>query len=278
MLSTKPGEVAPSEISILEALISASIKLQKDQCVSVPVVLAEAVGDLLTLFVALQSRIGDRTTEQAKSERAFERDMNRNYKRHVDDRLIPLVQRLLNNSDPEVISSALCTVTNATRSSVNQSRTRLMSTTSMTTRSPFLLLHRVQVPEESGPCFDLCSRNVSTCAIGNPTLTELGNSRQWRVRQSAVEIVPALLGCTQRLETRSEIAMLCVRLMGDKVDAVRKTAAECLCMGGSSLGSHGVDTSSEWISSIVIPTIRKAAIHRESKQRLLSLKMAVSEI
>ena len=60
--------------------------------------------------------------------------------------------------------------------------------------------------------------------------------------------------------------------MGDKVDAVRKTAAECLCMGGSSLGSHGEDTSSEWIISIVVPAIRNCAVHAESKQRLLSLK------
>ena len=61
--------------------------------------------------------------------------------------------------------------------------------------------------------------------------------------------------------------------MGDQVDAVRKTAAECLCMGGSSLGSHGEDAGGEWITSIVIPAIRKCAIHSHSKQRLLSLKM-----
>jgi hypothetical protein len=106
-----------------------------------------------------------------------------------------------------------------------------------------------------------------------PTLTELSDSRQWRVRQSAVEIVPALLGCTQKLETRSEISKLCVRLMGDQVDAVRKTAAECLCLGGSSLGSHGEDAGGEWMSSIVIPMVRKCATDALSKQRLLSLKM-----
>ena len=270
LLSTSPGEIAPSEISILEALIPASIKLQKDQSASVRVALAAAAGDLLTLFVALQCRVGDATTEQAKSERASEREGNRSYKRHVDDRLIPLVQRLLNDSDPEVTSSALRAVTNATRSSVNQSRTRHMSTTS-DDDSVSISSYASHASRER-PVFQpvLSEKQVLRLL---PTLTELGNSRQWRVRQSAVEIVPALLGCTQRLETRSEIAKLCVRLMGDKVDAVRKTAAECLCMGGSSLGSHGEDASSEWISSIVIPTIRKAAIHRESKQRLLSLKM-----
>jgi hypothetical protein len=87
------------------------------------------------------------------------------------------------------------------------------------------------------------------------------------------KIVPALLGCTTKLVTRSEISKLCIRLMADQVDAVRKTAAECLCMGGSSLGSHGEDASGEWISSIVIPTVRKCAIDSLSNQRLLSLKM-----
>jgi hypothetical protein len=61
--------------------------------------------------------------------------------------------------------------------------------------------------------------------------------------------------------------------MSDHVDAVRKTAAECLCMGGSSLGSHGEDASAEWMSSIVIPAVRSCALHSDSKQRLLSLKM-----
>jgi hypothetical protein len=61
--------------------------------------------------------------------------------------------------------------------------------------------------------------------------------------------------------------------MSDQVDAVRKTAAECLCMGGTSLGSHGEEVAGEWISSIVIPNIRKCAVDGTSKQRLLSLKM-----
>ena len=109
-----------------------------------------------------------------------------------------------------------------------------------------------------------------------PTLSELADSKQWRVRQSAVEIVPALLGCTHKQETRLEISKLCVRLMQDMVDAVRRTAAECLCMGGSSLGSHGDDASLEWIKNIVIPCIRQCASNKISKQRLLSLKMIES--
>jgi hypothetical protein len=84
-----------------------------------------------------------------------------------------------------------------------------------------------------------------------------------------VEIIPALLGCTNKFETRSEIA----RLMSDKVDAVRRTAAECLCLGGGALGSHGEDSNGEWISNIVLPHIQACGSSDQSKQRLLSLKM-----
>merc|ERR1712150_196308 len=98
-------------------------------------------------------------------------------------------------------------------------------------------------------------------------------SVQWRVRQSAVEIVPALLGCTHRLETRFEIAQLCVKLMSASVDVVRKTAAECLCLGGCSLGGHKSIDGGEWITEIVIPQLYACRDSVDSKQRLLSLKM-----
>ena len=263
LLSTPPGETAPSEVSVLEALIPATIKLQKDNSVSVRAALAAAAGDLLTLLVALQNRSSD---EHSTSDT----DGGTNYKKHVDDRLIPMVQTLLNDSEPEVTSSALRAVTNATRSSLHQSRSRHLSVASEDD-SASISSYASHASREK-PVFLPVLSEVQVLRL-LPTLTELGNSKQWRVRQSAVEIVPALLGCTQKLETRSEIAKLCIRLMGDKVDAVRKTAAECLCMGGSSLGSHGEDASAEWISSIVIPNIRKSAIHTDSKQRLLSLKM-----
>lgn len=270
MMSANPGETAPSEISILEALIPASIKLQKDTNVSVRVSLAAAVGDLLTLLVSLQNRGFDAVADHSSLEKSSstDADTGMHYKKHVDDRLIPTVQTLLNDSDPEVTSAALRAVTNATRSSSHQSRARHASFASLDDDSVSISSYASEKPV----VIPVLSETQVLRLL--PTLAELGNSKQWRVRQSAVEIVPALLGCTQQLETRSEIAKLCVQLMGDKVDAVRKTAAECLCMGGSSLGSHGEDAGAEWISSIVIPNIRKAAIHSDSKQRLLSLKMA----
>lgn len=276
LLSTSPGVVPVSEVSILEALLPAALKLQKDSCVSVRVALAAAAGEMLTLLVAMERQASESMSqasygEDTHSERRLDPESGRKYKIHVDDRLIPMVQSLLNDADPEVTSASLRAVTNATRSSVQHSRHRHMSVASNDDDASLSSYHSHTSRGEMPVFLPVLSENQVLRLL--PTLTELSDSRQWRVRQSAVEIVPALLGCTTKRETRTEISKLCVRLMGDQVDAVRKTAAECLCMGGSSLGSHGEDAGGEWITSIVIPSVRKCAIHLLSKQRLLSLKM-----
>ena len=242
--------------------------------------MAAAAGELLTLLVAMQRRATESLNLSHHSNEPHpghdsastpNRDSGRKYKSQVDDRLIPMVQLLLNDADPEVTSAALRAVTNATRSSVQHARNRLVSVAS-TDDDASLSSYHSHASRGKEPVFlPVLSENQVLRLL--PTLNELAESRQWRVRQSAVEIVPALLGCTTKLETRTEISKLCVRLMSDQVDAVRKTAAECLCMGGSSLGSHGEDAGGEWITSIVIPAVRKCAIHSHSKQRLLSLKM-----
>jgi HEAT repeat protein len=281
LLSTPPGETAVSEVSILEALLPSSIKLQGDKSASVRVSLAGAAGDLLTLLVALQKRHEDMFMSSSSSltlgdsktsEKGYSSETSRKYKFIVDDRLIPLVQKLLNDPDPEVTSAALRAVTNASRRAAHSSfnRTRQMSVASEDDSVSLSSYHSSS--EKAKPVFLPVLSEIQVLRL-LPTLAELANSRQWRVRQIAVEIVPALLGCTQKLETRSEISKLCVRLMGDTVDAVRKTAAECLCMGGSSLGSHGDDASIEWLTSIVLPTVRECAVSSDSKQRLLCLKM-----
>lgn len=276
LLSTSPGETAASEVSILEALLPAATKLQKDPCASVRVALAAAAGELLTLLVAMERHASESHSvsnngEQTHSEMRSDLDSGKNYKTHVDDRLIPMVQSLLNDADPEVTSASLRAVTNATRSSVQHSRPRLISVASAEDDASLSSYHSHTSRGDKPVFLPVLSENQVLRLL--PTLSELSDSRQWRVRQSAVEIVPALLGCTTKLETRTEISKLCIRLMGDQVDAVRKTAAECLCMGGSSLGSHGEDAGGEWITSIVIPRIRKCAIDSVSKQRLLCLKM-----
>jgi hypothetical protein len=264
LLSSPPGVIPAGESSILEALIPAAARLQKDSCASVRVSLATSAGELLTLLVGLQRTAVP--TPADSTEGAFTGPVSiRHQKRHVDERLIPLVQKLLHDQDPEVTSSALRAVTNASRGAAREMRTRFNTedddSKSLSSRQ-----------SNNDPVFLPVLSEEQVLRL-LPTLSELANSKQWRVRQSAVEIVPALLGCTTKFETRAEIASLCVRLSHDKVDAVRRTAAECLCLGGGSLGSHGEDVSGEWITALVIPQIQTCAVHTDYKQRLLSLKM-----
>jgi HEAT repeat protein len=264
LTSSPPGVVPAGESSVLDALVPAAIKLKKDASTSVRIALATAAGEMLTLLVALQRSDASPvdTAEGSTGRRSV-----RYEKRHVDERLIPLVQALLHDPDPEVTSSALRAVSNASRGAAREIRPRyntedddsvsIASMASMTSHTP------VFIPVLSE---DQVRRLL-------PTLSELANSKQWRVRQSAVEIVPALLGCTSKFETRAEIARLCIRLTGDRIDAVRRTAAECLCLGGGSLGSHEEDVSGEWITALVIPHIQACSKHEDYRQRLLCLKM-----
>ncbi|MGK3735827.1 MAG: HEAT repeat protein, partial [Bacillariaceae sp.] len=270
LLSSPPGVVPAGESSVLDALLPAAIRLQKDPCSSVRVALATAAGELLTLLVGLQ-RAGEQPSKE-QSDMGGRRSI-RYEKRHVDERLIPLVQRLLHDPDPEVTSSALRAVTNASRGTTKDSRPRFdteeddaISTTSMQSQTTSSSI------EKNDPVFLPVLSEEQVLRL-LPTLSELANSKQWRVRQSAVEIVPALLGCTDKFETRAEIARMCIRLTNDRVDAVRKTAAECLCLGGSGLGSHGEDVSGEWITALVIPQMQACAKNPDYRQRLLCLKM-----
>lgn len=261
-----PGTASSSEDSVLQSLLPATINLQKDKSPMVRISLATCAGELLTLLVGLQSAEENRL-QHLRVDSDVAVAPNRHFKKHVDDILIPLVQRLLHDSDPEVTSSALRAVTNASRGTVHSASHHSDAEDSVSISS---LSHASR--ERKDPVFlPVLSEDQVLRLL--PTLAELANSRQWRVRQSAVEIVPALLGCTHRLETRAEISQLCIRLMSDCVDAVRRTAAECLCLGGGSLGSQGEGDSAEWITSIVIPKLRKCAMHESSKQRILSLRM-----
>jgi hypothetical protein len=190
--------------------------------------------------------------------------------------LIPIRQKLLQDSNPEVTTASLRAVTNASRSSTNS--TARIPSTSHTFDSIDDDLQSIS-SHQSHTSFDrrkpvfipvLSEEQVLRLL---PTLSNLATSREWRVRQSAVEIVPALLGCTYQHETRHEISKFCLKLMSDKVDAVRKTAAECLCLGGSSLARHGEDDGGAWITNIVLPHLKTCSQSEDSKQRLLSLKM-----
>jgi len=257
--------------SVLDSLLPVSVKLVKDPSPDVRISLATSAGELLMLLVGLESLGGvslptgnEPSTNYIDALSSYKR-----HKKHVDDTLIPLIQKLLNDPDPEVTSSALRAVTNASRGNVLEIRTRRNLTTS---DDGTISLSSHPHLEKKDPVFIPVLSEAQVLRL-LPTLSDLANSLQWRVRQGAVEIAPALLGCTHQFETRSQIAQLCVNLMHDNVDAVRRSAAECLCLGGGSLGCRKGGSSEEWITAIVIPHIRTCSESGDSKHRTLGLKM-----
>jgi len=263
-------------IFVLESLLPVALKLQKDPTTDVRMCLAAASGELLSYLVWLQhlaeeseshSQNQGETSENANADTASQ-------KRYIDDTLIPLLQNLLQDPDPEVTSAALRAVTNASRGHGRdrENRTRQRTLTEDDSVSLSSQSHQSYLIEKRDPVFRPVLSEAQVLRLV-PTLSELSSSAQWRVRQSAVEIVPALLGCTHKLETRSDIAQLCVKLMGDSVDAVRKSAAECLCLGGSNLGSDESSEAHEWLEAVVMPHLGGCQQSSNSKQRLLCLKM-----
>ena len=287
MSNNSPG----ASVSVLECLLPVAIKLLKDPSTDVRVSLATSSGELLTLLVGLQSHeeissVASSGNSPSNSESSgldgSLRSLNmgvldggfKQHKKHIDETLIPLVQRLLHDADPEVTSAALRAVSNASRGNVREISSRKPHFNSGDMDDSASVASHVSMAstEKKEPVFIPVLSETQVLRL-LPTLSDLATSAQWRVRQSAVEIVPALLGCTHRLETRSEIAQLCVKLMGDTVHAVRVTAAECLCLGGGSLGTHGEDDGGEWVSAIVMPHLQTCSKSANCKQRMLSLKM-----
>ena len=268
------GTSADQNTTVLESLLPLALKIQKDSSPLVRSSLATATGELLVFLVGLGSSNNEAPPSPG---RVGALGTYKHHKKHVDDTLIPILQKLLQDSDPEVTSASLRAVTNASRSSARDASTRVPSCShkfdAIDDDLVSLSSHQSHASyERTKPVFIPVLSEEQVLRL-LPTLYHLATSAQWRVRQSAVEIVPALLGCTYRHETRLEISKFCVKLMCDKVDAVRKTAAECLCLGGSSLARHGEDDGGEWITKIVIPHLRICSQSEDSKQRLLCLKM-----
>jgi len=273
-------------ITVLESLLPLTFKIQKDTSSAVRSSLATATGELLIFLVGLGGSASSNgfPSSPGRSSGTSLADDTIAHKKHVDDTLIPILQKLLQDSDPEVTTASLRAVTNASRSGARDTQSM---------RIPSCAHHKIDTANIDDDLVSLSSHQSHQSHTSYertkpvfipvlseeqvlrllPTLSNLATSTQWRVRQSAVEIVPALMGCTHRHETRHEISKLCLRLMNDKVDAVRKTAAECLCLGGSSLARHGEDDGGDWIKKIVIPHLRTCSRSEDSKQRLLSLKM-----
>lgn len=275
---------------VLESLLPQALRIQNDASAQVRSSLATAAGELLVLLVGLggasnqvdpplsPGRVGPSSDEGTQTQK--------HHNHHVDDTLIPILQKMLQDPDPSVVTASLRAVTNASRSSAPRHRSESLSRSLTPRHEPSIdddlisisshqSSHTVQSQlsfEPTRPVFiPVLSENQVLRLL--PTLSSLSTSPKWRVRQSAVEIVPALLGCTRRHETRQEISKLCLTLMSDKVDAVRNTAAECLCLGGGSLARHGEDDGGEWTSRIVVPHLRSCSESKNSRQRMLTLKM-----
>ena len=149
--------------------------LQKDKVASVRVSLATAAGELLTLLVGLQSL--EEISASAGGELGSDVAVGSSkLKKHVDDVLIPLVQSLLHDKDPEVTSSALRAVTNASRGTVREIRPRQMSMASEDDASVSSHLS-INSRDKKEPVF-LPVLSESQVLRLLPTLSELGNSRQ----------------------------------------------------------------------------------------------------
>ena len=263
-------------ITVLESLLPLALKIQNDTSSMVRSSLAIASGELLIFLVGLEGATSSPVEAPPSPGRG---GMYTEHKQYVDETLIPILQKLLQDSDLEVVTASLRAVTNASRSGTAReaiARTRSGSQSftddDLVSLSSHQSLHSHTSYERTKPVFIpvLSEKQVLRLL---PTLSNLGASKEWRVRQSAVEIVPALMGCTHEQETRHEISKLCLRLMNDKVDSVRKTAAECFCLGGSSLARHGEEDGGEYVNTIVIPHLRTCSSSADFKQRLLSLKM-----
>jgi PDZ domain len=116
-----------SSVGVLQALLPISIKLQKDLSVDVRVALATAAGELLTLLVGLESQ--EEISSPTANDLAATDAGLRGYKKHVDETLVPLLQKLLHDNVPEVTSAALRAVTNASRGNVREIRAHKKSMT-----------------------------------------------------------------------------------------------------------------------------------------------------
>lgn len=254
-ISYAPGQ----NIFVLDSLLPIALKLKKDPVVDVRISLAAAAGELLSILVGIYV-----TEEAAGSEKGDSKDQ-----KYIDDTLIPLLQELLQDKNAEVTTSALRAVTNASKSHVTRERT---ASKALEDDSISLSSHTSLIMEKKEPVFRPVLSEEQVLRL-IPTLSELSSSSQWRVRQSAVEIVPALLGCTHKIDTRLEIAQLCKTLMNDSVDAVRYSAAECLCLGGSNIGSGEFTEAETWLTTVVLPHMEACRDSKLSKQRVLCLKM-----
>jgi HEAT repeat protein len=210
------GTSKGQQITVLETLLPKAFKIQSDSSPEVRSALATATGDLLIFLVGAD----DSNDIAPPSPGRGAISTPSLYKKYVDDTLIPILQKLLQDLNPEVTTASLRAVTNASRSSAVGSSTRIPSTShtydasddDVVSLSSHQSLQSHTSFDRRKPVFIPVLSEEQVLRL-LPTLSNLATSKEWRVRQSAVEIVPALLGCTYRHETRHEISKFCLRLM-----------------------------------------------------------------
>ena len=164
----------------------------------------------------------------------------------VDEAILPLVQRLLHDPDPSVCSNALRAVANASQS-----------------------LNKADDGEGVDFVPVLKEKQVLRLL---PTLTHLSTNEKWRVRRSAVEVVPALVKSTGGMKARAEIGKLVVGLLSDPVAEVRKSAAFSLCVA-SSAGNSKKKKGDDWLDAVIMPHLQACIVSQDHRQRLVALDM-----
>ncbi|GMH90950.1 hypothetical protein TL16_g11918 [Triparma laevis f. inornata] len=162
---------------------------------------------------------------------------------YVDENILPVVQRLLHDTDPSVCSNALRAVANASHD-INSKKADSAE------------VDFVPVLKEKQVLRLL------------PTLTHLSTNEKWRVRRSAVEVVPALVKSTTGMKSRAEIGNLAVSLLTDPVAEVRKSAGYALCVA-SSLKKKKDD----WLDLVVVPHLQSTMVKSDHRQRLIAVFM-----
>jgi len=162
---------------------------------------------------------------------------------YVDENILPVVQRLLHDTDPSVCSNALRAVANASHD-INSKKADSAE------------VDFVPVLKEKQVLRLL------------PTLTHLSTNDKWRVRRSAVEVVPALVKSTTGMKSRAEIGNLAVSLLTDPVAEVRKSAGYALCVASSLK-----EKKDDWLDLVVVPHLQSTMVKSDHRQRLIAVFM-----
>jgi len=238
----------------LSSLLHSMSRMLSDTSVGVRVSLATSAGQLLVLISRNDHSgsgvVGDdeRSSFTVSADSSPSRSGSVAVSPHmhfVDESILPLVQRLLHDPDPSVCSNALRAVANASQS-LNKGE------------------------EGEGVDFVPVLKEKQVLRL-LPTLSHLAENEKWRVRRSAVEVVPALVKSTGGMKARAEIGKLVVGLLSDPVAEVRKSAAFSLCVASSS--GNPKKKIDDWLDAVVMPHLQACIVSQNFRQRLVALDM-----